>query len=174
METRGFSPALDTVLSRKRKLAGKVVVRSQPQPLNPQRAYDTYGAGWKPRPFKAGTNPEFLDSRAMGNTFTYANSCLLQSPIGELPSGMHAHGVTRKTTLLTKIPAGVVTLTAPGNAPGGTDVSISPGATTVKVACTPPLKVTSVAPDKLVPKILTIVPTGPDAGDIVMKGGSRK
>ena len=107
----------------------------------------------------------------LGHTCTYANSCLLLLPIGELLSGMHAYGLTRKTTLLTKIPAGVVTLTEPDNAPGGTDVSISPGATIVKVACTPPLKVTSVAPDKLVPKILTIVPTGPDAGDIVTKGG---
>lgn len=42
--------------------------------------------------------------------------------------------VTRNTTSLNNVAAGVVTLTLPYDAPAGTNVVISPGATIVKVA----------------------------------------
>jgi len=64
---------------------------------------------------------------------------------------MSSHGVMRNTLLLTRTPADVVTFTGPYWAPGGTEASISPGATTVNVACAPPLNVTSVALDRSVP-----------------------
>src|SRR5258705_4582618 len=61
------------------------------------------------------------------------------------------YGATRNTKLLTNVAAGVITFTGPYNAPAGTDASTSPGETIVKVAGTPPLNVTSVAPDRSVP-----------------------
>ena len=62
------------------------------------------------------------------------------------------------------MPAGVVTATGPVLAPAGTEVSISVGETTENVAATP-LNVTSVALVKLLPVIVTAVPSGPVAGE---------
>jgi hypothetical protein len=64
------------------------------------------------------------------------------------------HFVTRKATLLLSVPFGVVTSTVPVVAPVGTAVVISELETTLKTAAVP-LKVTPVAPVRLVPRILT-------------------
>src|SRR5438067_1500104 len=79
--------------------------------------------------------------------------------------------VTVKELLLVAVPSGVVTLTGPVVAPAGTVAEICVDELTVKVALVP-LKVTEVAPVKLVPLIVTLVPTGPLEGvKLVMVGG---
>src|ERR1700724_872151 len=78
-------------------------------------------------------------------------------------------GVTRKTTLVVSVPPGVATWTVPVVAPAGTVVVISELDTTVNVAGVP-LKLTLVAPVKLVPKILTATPTLPEVGCVFTKG----
>jgi hypothetical protein len=62
-------------------------------------------------------------------------------------------GVTRKGTLLSGVPFGVVTATVPVVAPAGTVVLISVSEATVNVAAVP-LKLTFVAPVRLFPKIM--------------------
>ena len=71
--------------------------------------------------------------------------------------------VTVNFVELTAVPSGVVTSIAPVFAPDGTLVSISMSDLTVKAAFTPP-NVTLVAPVKLVPFIVTGVPTEPLVG----------
>src|SRR5580704_10430225 len=82
----------------------------------------------------------------------------------ELPSG------TRKSTLLDSVPPGVTTWTSPVVAPAGTVVVISELDTTVKVPALP-LKLTLVAPVRLVPRILTVVPTFAAVGCVSTNGG---
>jgi hypothetical protein len=65
--------------------------------------------------------------------------------------------------LLESVPLGVTTRTVPVVAPVGTVVVIKEWESTVKVAATP-LKVTLVAPVRLVPRTLTVPPTGPGVG----------
>src|SRR5918996_505023 len=78
--------------------------------------------------------------------------------------------VTVKLVLLVAVPLGVVTRIAPVVAPAGTSARIEVAESTRKVALTV-LKVTAVAPAKLVPVIVTTVPTGPLAGvKLVMVG----
>ena len=72
--------------------------------------------------------------------------------------------VTVKLLELVAVPAGVVTRILPVAAPLGTVVVIRCALVTEKVAVTL-LKVTAVAPVKLVPLIVTDVPTGPDVGE---------
>ena len=73
-------------------------------------------------------------------------------------------GVTVKRVVVTKgPPLGVVTVIRPVVAPAGTVVVIVPEGLTVKVDATP-LNETAVAPVKLVPVIVTAVPTGPKIG----------
>ena len=73
-------------------------------------------------------------------------------------------GVTVKRVVVTKGPLpGVVTVMGPVVAPAGTVVVIVPEASTVKVDGTP-LNETAVAPMKVVPVIVTPVPTGPKVG----------
>jgi hypothetical protein len=79
------------------------------------------------------------------------------------------YGATRKTTLLTSVPLGVVTRTRPVVAPAGTVVVISEAETTVNVAGVP-LKVTLVAPVRLVPRTLTVAPTVPEVGSVSTNG----
>lgn len=74
-------------------------------------------------------------------------------------------GVTRNFLLVLILPPGVVTVTDPVVAPLGTVVVISASETTVNVAFVP-LKLTLVAPVRLVPRILTAVPTLPDDGRV--------
>src|ERR1019366_10127521 len=81
------------------------------------------------------------------------------------------YGSTRKDTLLESVPLGVTTLTSPVVAPAGTVVVISEPETTVKVAAAP-LKLTLVAPVRLVPRMLTAAPTLPEAGSVSTKGPS--
>jgi hypothetical protein len=73
-------------------------------------------------------------------------------------------GVTVKRVVVTKgPPLGVVTVMGPVVAPAGTVVVIVPEGLTVNVAATP-LNETAVAPAKVVPVIVTPVPTGPKVG----------
>ena len=73
-------------------------------------------------------------------------------------------GVTVKRVVVFKGPLpGVVTVMGPVVAPAGTVVVIVPEGLTVKVDATP-LNETAVAPVKLVPVIVTAVPTGPKIG----------
>src|ERR1039457_833028 len=71
-----------------------------------------------------------------------------------------AYGTTRKAALLDSVPLGVITWTFPLLAPAGTVVVISELETTVKTAAVP-LKLTLVAPVRLVPRILMAAPTLP-------------
>ena len=71
--------------------------------------------------------------------------------------------VTVKSLLLPPVPAVVVTLIGPVVAPVGTVAVIWVLETTVKAASVP-LKVTVLAPVKLFPPIVTVVPTGPLVG----------
>jgi len=81
-------------------------------------------------------------------------------------------GVTRKFTLLVKMRLGVVTLTFPVVAPLGTVVVIAvPVELTVNVAFVP-LKVTLVEPVRLLPRIVTFVPTLPEVGNVSTNGPS--
>ena len=70
---------------------------------------------------------------------------------------------TVKLPALVAVPPAVVTLILPVVAPAGTVVVICVGALTVKVALTL-LNFTEVAPVKLMPLIITVVPTPPDTG----------
>src|SRR5437667_1370112 len=65
--------------------------------------------------------------------------------------------------LLVAVPPGVVTLSGPLVAPPGTVAAIDVEEFTVKLALVP-LKRTAVAPVKVVPLIVTLVPTGPLVG----------
>ena len=65
---------------------------------------------------------------------------------------------TSKGTPLESVPPGVTTLTVPVGAPAGTVVVISVAETTLKTAAVP-LKLTLVAPVRLVPRIRTAPPT---------------
>src|ERR1700675_3381048 len=70
---------------------------------------------------------------------------------------------TRKTTLLDSVPLGVFTRTVPVVAPFGTVATISVAETIVNAASVP-LKATWVEPVRLVPSILTLLPTARDVG----------
>jgi len=79
--------------------------------------------------------------------------------------------MTVKLAALLAVPAEVVTLIGPLVAPSGTVAVIVVAEATVKLALAP-LNSTAVAPVKLVPLIVTLVPTGPLAGvKLVMVGG---
>src|SRR5439155_3983323 len=72
-------------------------------------------------------------------------------------------GATKKLAALVAGPAGVVTLNGPVVAPAGTAVWIAVSDVTLNVALTP-LNATAVAPLKLVPVIVTLIPTAPLVG----------
>src|SRR6266850_1379408 len=79
--------------------------------------------------------------------------------------------ITVKLPALVAVPPGVVTLIVPVVAPVGTVARIEVAELTVKVALAP-LKATRVVPLKLVPLMVTLVPTGPLAGvKLVIVGG---
>ena len=83
-------------------------------------------------------------------------------------------GATRKFAALVAGPAGVVTLNGPDVAPAGTVVWIAVSDVTVNVALTP-LNATAVAPVKLVPLIVTLIPTAPPVGaKLVIFGSTTK
>ena len=78
---------------------------------------------------------------------------------------------TEKFDLLVAVPADVATEILPVVAPSGTPVTIVVFDITVKLALTP-LKATFVAPLKLVPVMVTAVPTLPEVGvKLEMTGG---
>src|SRR5207247_4981951 len=81
---------------------------------------------------------------------------------------------SEKLVALVAVPAGVVTLSGPVVAPDGTVVWIAVSDVTVNVALTP-LNATAVAPLKLVPLIVTLVPTVPLVGaKLVIFGSTTK
>jgi hypothetical protein len=57
------------------------------------------------------------------------------------------------------------------NAPGGTVALTEVDETTVKLTAAAPPNVTAVAPERLVPLIVTTVPTGPDVGEKPLTAG---
>src|ERR1035441_6472385 len=81
-----------------------------------------------------------------------------------------SYGNTRKDTLLESVPLGVTTWRSPVVAPAGTVAVISELDATVKFPALP-LKLTLVAPVRLVPRILTVVPTFPAVGCVSTNGG---
>jgi len=72
--------------------------------------------------------------------------------------------MTVKLVALTPVPLGAETLTGPVVAPAGTIAVIDVAETTVNVVDGVVLNVTAVAPRKLVPVMVTVVPTVPDVG----------
>src|SRR5258705_302260 len=80
--------------------------------------------------------------------------------------------VTVKLLALVAVPPEVVTLIGPVVAPPGTVAVIDVDEFTVKFALAP-LKGTAVAPVKLAPAIVTLVPTGPLAGEKLVIAGGR-
>ena len=83
-------------------------------------------------------------------------------------------GATRKLVALVAVPAGDVTLSGPVVAPAGTVVWIAVSDVTVNVALTP-LNATAVAPLKLVPLTVTLIPTAPLVGaKLVIFGSTTK
>src|SRR3989454_12211675 len=101
-------------------------------------------------------------------------------PVPVVPTGPLG-GATLATTgapapvyepALVAVPAGVVTVSGPLLAPAGTVAWIAVSEITVKLAVTP-LNATVVVPVKLVPLIVTLVPTGPLVGEkLAIVGGS--
>ena len=80
--------------------------------------------------------------------------------------------VTVKSLALVAVPSAAVTLIFPVVAPAGTLARISVLETTLKVVAATPLKLTSVAPVKLFPMMVTCVPTKPLVGvNELMLGG---
>jgi hypothetical protein len=73
-------------------------------------------------------------------------------------------GYTVKLVALTPVPTGVVTEIRPVTAPAGTVAVIDVAEAVWKVAAAVPPKATDVAPVKLVPEMVTTVPSGPEAG----------
>src|SRR6185369_4969581 len=83
-------------------------------------------------------------------------------------------GKTVKLRGLGKLPAGVTTVIGPVVAPAGTTAAISCGETSVNTALTP-LNRTAVAPVKLVPLIVTLVPAAPlDGVNPLICGAMKK
>ena len=83
-------------------------------------------------------------------------------------------GATKKLVALVAGPAGDVTLSGPVVAPAGTVVWIAVSDVTVNVALTP-LNATAVAPVKLVPLTVTLIPTAPPVGaKLVIFGSTTK
>jgi len=85
---------------------------------------------------------------------------------------------TVNAMLLYAVPPGPVTLSPPVTAPAGTTAWICVSEVTAKLALTPlyvdPVNVTAVTPVKLVPLIVTLVPTCPFVGAklVIVGGGS--
>src|SRR5262249_53565945 len=80
--------------------------------------------------------------------------------------------VTIKLFALTATPSGVATRIGPVLAPEGTVARISVDETTVKLVVAMLLNDTLVALKKLVPRIVTRVPTGPSVGEKLMMLGN--
>jgi hypothetical protein len=83
-------------------------------------------------------------------------------PLGGVRDAMN--GVTLKSLVLTAVPFGVTTLIGPVVAPLGTVAVICVSESTVKEVAGVPLNLTAVAPVKVVPVMVTAVPTGPLPG----------
>src|SRR5207302_3832005 len=89
----------------------------------------------------------------------------------KLLPGTHSYGTWNLTLLLSFLPPEVVTVTVPLVAPPGTLVVISEAETTLNLAAVP-LKLTAVAPVRLVPRMITFVPAAPDVGRVPTNGAS--
>src|SRR5689334_8432083 len=79
-------------------------------------------------------------------------------------NALGASTATVKFVLLIPVPAAVVTLMGPVTDPAGTFAVIDVSETNVKLALVP-LNFTAVAPVKLEPVIVTLVPTSPLVGE---------
>jgi len=81
--------------------------------------------------------------------------------------------VTVKLVALVAVPEGVVTVIVPVVAVAGTMAVIDVAFETVKVVASDPLKETLVAPVRLAPEIVILVPTGPLSGlnDVIVGAG---
>src|SRR5207244_2799580 len=84
-------------------------------------------------------------------------------PLGGVKLVIAGGLITVKLPGLVAVPPGVVTLIVPVVGPAGTVAWIEVAELTVKLALTP-LNATAVAPVKVVPLMVTLVPTGPLAG----------
>lgn len=97
-------------------------------------------------------------------------TCVPTGPLGGLKLLIVGAATTVKFVLLTAIPPGVVTEVGPVVAFGGTLATIF-APLNLKVAMTP-LKVTCVAPFRLLPVMVTALPTPPLVGEkLVIVGG---
>jgi hypothetical protein len=84
------------------------------------------------------------------------------------PAGLKAvmaGDVTLKWLALVEVPPGDVTAIGPVVVPAGTVAVTWVSESTAKLVALTPLKVTAVAPVKLLPVIVTVVPTGPATGE---------
>ena len=77
---------------------------------------------------------------------------------------MEGGPITVKLVVLVPVPLGAVTLTGPVVAPGGTVTVIDVAETTLNDVAGVVLNLTAVAPRKLVPVIVTVVPAAPVVG----------
>jgi hypothetical protein len=93
------------------------------------------------------------------------------SPFWRRSKIRRVYGATTKLLGLASVPPGVVTAIGPVVAPAGTVAVIFVDDLTTKVAMVP-LKVTAVAPVKLLPLMVTDVPTGPLVGEMLLMIGA--
>src|SRR5438552_5998483 len=92
-------------------------------------------------------------------------------PLLGVPTRRASDLTTVNEPALVAVPPGVVTLSVPEVAPGGTVARMVVSEVTVKVALVP-LNATALAPVKLVPLMVTLVPTGPLVGEkLAIVGG---
>src|SRR5207245_1139039 len=80
--------------------------------------------------------------------------------------------VTVKLALLLAVPPGVVTLIGPVDVPAGTVAVICVSLLTAKPAVVPLKNFTAVAPVRLLPVMVTLVPTGPLVGPNEVSAGA--
>ena len=84
---------------------------------------------------------------------------------------MGAGAATEKGTVAVLVPPGLVTVTLPAVAPGGTTAVRDKSDTTVKDVATVPLKLTAVAPVKPLPVRVTVAPAKAGDGEIRLIAG---
>ena len=88
-----------------------------------------------------------------------------------MPCGVPRIHVTENDFGLDAVPTGVTTVIGPVVAPDGTEVTILV-ALSVEITAGVPLKLTLVAPERLIPLIVTEVPTGPELGEKLLMVGA--
>jgi hypothetical protein len=86
-------------------------------------------------------------------------------PLAGAKDAMLGGTTTAKLAALVAVPPGVTTEIGPLVAPAGTVVVICVAESTVKLEAVVPLNETEVAPVRLPPAIVTVLPTGPLVGE---------